>query len=482
MPAIPFAEYRPDVADIDIGYTRNISNVIPGSSSYRPVKSLTVFSNALTARCQGAISVFALSGVPYNFAGDATKLYLLESATFGDKSKAGGYATASGDQWRFDVYGSRLIAVNGADTPQKWTLASSTIFADLGGSPPVAKYVAVVREFVFLANLTGSPNKARWCAFNNFEGWTIGIDQCNEQEFPVGGGIQGIVGGEVVYVFLKTAIYYGAYVGGDVIFQFDELESGHGCLAPGGIIKAGDTIYFIDRTGFYSLTGDVFTPIGEDKVDRTFLADLNQNYLDRIWGVYDWENRLVMWGYPSIASTTGGIDKILIYNPASGRWSITSIAAQVIYMSLQTGYTLDSLTNLGFTLDTLPASLDSPIWMGGALKLAAFNTDNKLAHFTGAPLAAQISTAEIQPNPGGRVIVTRGVPLVDASAATLSIGRRERYSDTVSYGTDAAMSASGACGVHRTGRSVQARVSIPAGTVWTHASGVHLDFRPVGRR
>ena len=482
MPVFPFAEYRPDVADIDTGYTRNISNVIPGASSYRPVKSLTAFSNALTARCQGAIAVFALSGVPYNFAGDATKLYMLEAAAFSDKSKVGGYATALDGQWRFDVYGARLIAVNGTDAPQKWTLASSTIFANLGGSPPAAKYVAVVREFVFLGNLTGAPNKVRWSGFNDSEGWTTGVNQCNEQEFPVGGGIQGLVGGEVVYVFLKTAIYYGSYVGGDVIFQFNELEAGHGCLAPGGIIKTGNVIYFIDRTGFYSLAGNAFTAIGEDKVNRTFLADLNQNYLDRIWGVYDWENQLVIWGYPSIASTTGAIDKILIYNPAAERWSIASIAAQVAYMSLQTGYTLDGLTSLGFTLDTLPASLDSSVWMGGALKLAAFNADNKLAHFSGAPLAAQISTAEVQPNSGGRVLVTRGVPLVDASAATLSIGRRERYSDAVSYGTETAMSASGACGAHRTGRSVLARVSIPAGEAWTHASGVHLDLRPAGRR
>ena len=480
MPQYPFAEYRPDVADIDTGFTRNINNVIAAGQSYRPLKSMNTFSSALTARCQGAVSAFALSGVSSTFAGDASKLYLLESATFSDKSKVGGYATVATDRWDFDVFGSRLIAVNGTDTPQKWTLASSTIFADLAGTPPVAKYVAVVRDFVFMGNISGAANRVKWSGFNDSEGWTVGTNQCNQQDFPTGGSVQGIVGGEMVYVFLRTAIYAGAYVGGETIFQFDELENGHGCLARGGIVRAGDITYFIDRTGFYSLAGGQIQAIGKERVDRTFLSDLNQSYLERISGCYDWVNGVVVWGYPSLASSTGVIDKLLIYNPAEQRWTPADVSAEIVFMSLQAGYTLDGLTALGYTLDTLPASLDSSLWKGGALQLAAFDTAHKLAHFSGAPLQARVATAEIQPVQGGRAYVDKGIPMIDASAATLNVGTRERYADSVAYGDESAMTVHGTCGVNRSGRSITGRVTIPAGELWTHASGLILDVTPAG--
>ena len=53
MPPLPFAEWAPDSPDLG-DTARDASGVIPEKDGYRPFKSLSTVSNALTARAQGA--------------------------------------------------------------------------------------------------------------------------------------------------------------------------------------------------------------------------------------------------------------------------------------------------------------------------------------------------------------------------------------------------------------------------------------------
>ena len=64
-------------------------------------------------------------------------------------------------------------AVNGADAAQSFDLAAGAAFAALGGAPPVAKYVAVVREQVVMANVSGAPQRVQFSAIDNAADWTV---------------------------------------------------------------------------------------------------------------------------------------------------------------------------------------------------------------------------------------------------------------------------------------------------------------------
>src|SRR5687768_3359675 len=100
MPLIPFAEYRPDMPALG-EWSRDATNVVPAEASYRPLNSLSGVSNALTARAQGAAWFRGTGGAVKMFAGDATKLYLLSSATWSDVSQAATtYAPGADGTWR----------------------------------------------------------------------------------------------------------------------------------------------------------------------------------------------------------------------------------------------------------------------------------------------------------------------------------------------------------------------------------------------
>lgn len=81
MPPIPFAEFRPDMPALS-SWAREAQNVVPAEESYRPLNELSGVSSALTARAQGAAWFRGTAGATKMFAGDATKLYLLSSATW----------------------------------------------------------------------------------------------------------------------------------------------------------------------------------------------------------------------------------------------------------------------------------------------------------------------------------------------------------------------------------------------------------------
>lgn len=81
MTTIPFAEWRPDMPALG-PWAREATNVIADVESYRPFNALATVSNALTARAQGAAWFRGTAGATKMFAGDASKLYLLNGATW----------------------------------------------------------------------------------------------------------------------------------------------------------------------------------------------------------------------------------------------------------------------------------------------------------------------------------------------------------------------------------------------------------------
>ena len=72
-------------------------------------------------------------------------------------------------------------------------LAVSSAFDDVAATAPIAKDIAVVRDFVFAANLLNGdePDKVQWSDINDETDWTSGAtSQSDFQIIPDGGNIQ----------------------------------------------------------------------------------------------------------------------------------------------------------------------------------------------------------------------------------------------------------------------------------------------------
>lgn len=486
---IAIAEWRPDAPAL-AQFAREALNVIPRAMSYGPVGALAETGSALTARCQGAFAAMDINGDVHNFAGDATKLYKYNTSTavWNDVTRAvgGAYATASAGRWTFSLFGSTVIAVNGVDNPQYYTIGTSSAFALLAGSPPVAEITATVGDFSFLGAISGAGNRIKWSGINDYDDWTIAAaTQSDQQDLPSGGKVMGIVGTETGgLIFQERGVRQITYVGPPVIFQINVISENTGTPAAGSIASNGDDVFYLGNRGFMQITGGRAGAIGDEKIDRYFFERLDFANRHRVTSCIDFENSLYVVGWPDTgdAATPGNI---FFYHWPSGRWSRAEVTHDMLYNGASgAAVTVEGWDALFANLDAMNISIDDPSLAAAAKYVpAAFTTAKKYATFGGANLAATIETQEaaILGESRARLISVR--PMVDGGSPTVSVGVRDTQQGSVSYGNDVSITAFGACPQRATGRYIRGRIKIPAASTWTHAIGLDdIKANTVGMR
>lgn len=486
IPFIEFAPYLPDLPPRNNPGALEAKNVIPKLKSYGPFPDFSPDTAALTARCQGAFSCRDLTGAVHNFAGDATKLYKLDSGgtTWDDVSRTvgGAYAVDTANGWSFAQFGNYVIATNGTDVPQLYTLGTSTDFAALSGSPPTGRFCATVREFVVIGRVTSLFNEVRWSAFNDPTGsWAISsTTQADLQDIADGGQVMGIVGGPAMTVFQRNAITRGTYIGGDFIFQFDRVSRSIGASAENSIAAFQNDVFFLSDDGFWRLVNGVqLQPIGDSAVNKTFFegADtaFDPSYPHRVVGAIDPQRSLYVVIYPGPGNSSGTPNMGMIYHWPSNRWARFERSMEWVYAAQsQSGYTLDTLDTPMPSIDGAPQiSLDSPIWSGsGRIVLGGFDTSHKQGFFNGANLEATVDTGEFALFPGRRARVTSARPICDGGTPSITPITRDRPTEGVAIGTAVSVNAYGACPLLSEARYFRARVKVPAGDTWTHMHGI----------
>jgi hypothetical protein len=489
---IKFGEWLPDLPDLNNPGVTLAKNVLPLGDSYQQFPNATVYSNALTARCQGFVSTKDNSGNTINFSGNATKLYKSAIGVFSDVSKTGGYTTSDEEFWYWTRFNNYLIATNFSDAIQVFTIGSSTKFADLAASAPKARYSANIRNFLVVANTFDSvdglvPHRVRWSALNDPTSWTVSATtQADYQDLnPDNGWIQQIIGGEYGVIFQERAINRMSYVGSPVVWQFDEVETGKGLVASGSAVKVGNYIFYLGIDGFYVFDGSRSQSISENKISRYFWNDVDLTYLSRISSTVDYDKQIIYWLYPRNGNSIP--NRILCFNystSATKRWTFLDVGSiEILKTSLTEGYTLEQLDTVSSSLDALPFSLDSRVWTGENYILSGFNTDHKQINFNGSTyLDAVIETQEGQLTDGGRTELKLLRPLIDGNGAvTLQVGTRNKLTDSVAWGSAIAANSIGECPVRSNARYHRVRVNISGG--FTHAIGVDvLKFSNAGER
>lgn len=490
---IPFGEYLPDLPPFMNPGALEALNVIPGAGGYRPLAAFSSVTSALTARSQGAATFRNLAGTIFNFAGDATKLYKLDSTglVWDDVSRAVGgvYATGSDGRWVFTQHGNSAFASNGVDALQEFTMGTDTLFALAVGSPPISTFLATIKDFLFLGRVASANNRVQWSGYNDPTTFTVSqTTQADQQDFADGGYVMGMIGGESGLVFRRNAIARAIYIGPPPIFQFDEISKTIGCMAEGSIASYEQDCFFLSDSGFQQILGQTqIVPIGSEKIDRYFLNDLDQSYLHRITSAISPQDKLYVVGYAGAGNSGGTPNRLLLYHWPTGRWSRAEIDHEIIYAAAsQSGYTLDGLDAVNASIDALAYSLDSPIWSGtGRYLLSGFATTHKSGFFNGANMAATVDTAEAQLFTGQRAMVSGLRPLVDGSSATITVTpiTRNRHHDVPVTGAAAAMQSDGFVPLRFNARYARARIAVAAGGTWITIQGVDdIEAEPAGFR
>jgi hypothetical protein len=307
--------------------------------------------------------------------------------------------------------------------------------------------------------------------------WTSGVSQSDYQDLADGGIVRGVAGGEYGVIFQDRSIRTLTYApGSPYVFGIERIAKDDGLLAPYSLINAQDSVFFLSPQGFKMLAPGVATatPIGKEKVDRTFFADCDLSSLQMVIGCADPTTTRVYWAYKSVNGIAGQFDKILCYDWALQKWSIIVTSGEFLSTLARPGLTLEGVdAAYGSNIDTLTiGSLDN-ISTAAISAFSGFNTSHVLGFFSGTNMEATLETPE-QGGDGRRIFVRGFRPITDAATTYGSCSARETAQATATYSTETLVNAIGQCPQRVSTRYARGKVRIPAQS-WTFAAGVEPD-------
>lgn len=483
---IPFGPWEPDRAAFQSNALTDALNVVPVSGGYGPTYDFQNLEGvSLPTPILGAEVLSNTSEGTFIYAGSGDELFLSENgAAFTSIYSAPG-PVSDFTRWQFARFVGKAIAVNPEVAPVGGDLGDA--MTPLGGSPPPAKAVGVVGDFLVLGDLDDGidglrPNRVRWSGFRNPNAW--GTDVATQADFndmpDEGGVVQAIIGREFGTVFQRYSISRMTYVGPPLVFRFDVVEKKRGAVAPGSVIDAGLIAAYIADDGFFLWDGTSSTPIGDKRVNEYFRNRIYPNSEYRLCGAFDPLATTVSWAYAT--DDTGVLNERLIYNLNENRWTRSDLHGQWFMSGFDIGYTLEQLDQFG-ELDELPFSLDDPRLRGGRARGVGFDEEGNYGPLVGTSLQGVIETGDFQTAPGKRADVNGVRPQVDAVDLVCAIGARaQSLSDPVVWTADSPLAVDGACPLRSSGRFMRSRTTIRENQTWSRATGVEVNVKQGGKR
>ena len=390
MPVLPFSEYRPDVSDYNGQTSRNITNALPRGDGYGPQPALGAVTTSLPAPCRGTFLSRNADGSVNIFAGTSTDLYQLNngSGIWTRVSRAGGYnALSTTANWQFAQFNNYVFATQVNDVLQIWDTTASTLFANQAGSPPQAAFITVVNSFLVLCGIAANNvYRIQWSGLNDVSSsssFTPGVNSSDYQDLGDGGLVRGASGGEYGVIFQDQVIRRLLYAPGTAyIFQIERIATEDGLYAPYSLIRAGNNVFWLSPSGFKVLPpGGVPTPIGRERVDRTFFADVDFANPQLIIGSCDPADTHVRWAYKSLGNSAMTCDKQIGYDWALDKWFLINgggyAGVEYIASLAQPGITLEGVdaayglgTPVAVTSLTSGSSTVTAVWSKAAHGLA----------------------------------------------------------------------------------------------------------------
>ena len=471
---LQFKDWLPDLPD-NSGSLNDAKNVYPVGIGYSAFPSAAEYSNSASENLN-SVFVAKFGTTVEVFAGSATKLFKLNLSTLAltDVSKSGGYSGSG--VFKFEQFGGVVLACNGTEKIQAWTIGTSTAFADVAAAAPAPKDIAIVRDFVFAVNIGATPDKVNWSDINDETDWVSGsTSQSDFQIIPDGGNIQAVTGGEFGLIFLEKSVTRASYVGSPLFFQFDTISNGQGCLEGNSVINYGNLSFWLSDDGWYSSNGEAVTNIGLEKVDRFFFNRVDMTKLSTINAAVDPVKNLVIWNF----ANTSGNRELLIYNWELQKWSRAETTSDVVGTMASITTSLEGLSSVfGYTdIDSMPASLDSRLFIGDKFLLAG-TKGNKIVTFTGTPITPQLITTDVEV--GYNSVATLARPQIDNGTAQVAVASRRELDDNIEFSAFVPATTEGRCSLRSAGRYHRFNVQ-PTGS-WTTAMAVDVDLKPQGNR
>ena len=487
MKRILFGEWLPDMPDSTGQETLNLEmafNVYSSTTGYSPFPKASLISSG-TDDGEDINKLFLAKKdeLILAFGGTNKNIYLYNNlvaraSSISNVSKGGGYSNPA-VAWDFASFGNTVLATNGADKIQRYVIGDASNFADISEAP-VCNTIAVVRDFIFAGYCDGDSQKVQWSDLNNENVWeSSDSNQADFQILPSGGSIKAITGGEFGLILQEKAITRASYIGTPLVFQFDQISDNTGCLTGKSAIQYSGMTYFLSESGFMVCDGSTVKNIGAGKINNHFFETLDSTQIETMDVAIDPLKNLIVWNYPTATRVTKEDDRLLImYNYETGRWTSGSTSSQVVAQLATQGRPLDGLDSDYPTLEEMPLSLDSPLFIGGEFAFCGAIKD-KVCSFNLYNESTYLTTSDIEQ--GVFSVATSAMPIIENGSATFQIASRNNLNQNIEWSADSVTSPENRADLRSGGRYHRLRVK-PTGAGWTHAIGFDLTVTPQGSR
>lgn len=481
---IPLGPFEPDKSPFNATVSQNVVNALPVANGWGPMPGLSIISQALPGECRGAVYVRTAAGTYSIIAGTETGLYLLDTTDYSWTDISGPsapYAVPLQDSWTFTRFGDKLVAHNLTDPIQVYDIDGGGDFADLAGSPPRAKYSWVSGDFLVLGYLEGAAGQktVRWSGLNDIEHWVPKKKGSDFQELPEGDEVMGGFGEQGgFYVIQRSAMQYFPFSpASGFTFTRTVLNPKQGTLAPRSIVSIGPGLFFyLSEDGFFG--GVDRKPIGAERVDRWFWDTVDQTYLGDVQGAADPFEKIVWWKF----RLADGSGRRIGYDWQLDRWCTTDLNVGEMVALATPGITWDGLDALYSQIEDVSEPFDSRLFSGGRPTFSTFTTDNKLAYFSGANLATEIDTADVEIDGMARAFVNGARVATDATNFTLMDGVRDHHGAASVWSAPSSINRAGLVPLRSDGRLHKFRLKIAEGVDWTVASSINVNAQPSGQQ
>jgi hypothetical protein len=441
---------------------------------YRPIGQWAQIISALPAAPRGGASFTSPQGVSSIIAGTSTALY--RGLTGGFTSIGTGYSLQDNGRWRFAQFGGLAIATNGADAMQKIDLADFTVSV-LGGSPPKFEMLAVVKDFLVGGVMNGNIQALAWSAINNAEGWTFGTDQSDYQIMPSGGKITGILSGEFGVILQRSRICRMDYVGGNTIFEINEVSSNIGCVSVHTVAQWGRLGFFWSDQGPMMWDGSQIVPIGEEVITRTIQSLYDKDDWPSISTAIDPINGVVIWALP---------DQMIGYNwkiPEAGAGSPCPMSRRSSSAASRATFRSTSKTRQS-AQPTM--TLTARLWFRWTIQASGAAIPGCTCSMVRMRWARSPARQWRRRSRSGIWSCSRaGVPICAGcvprrmrfQGMTLTLSYKQRLGDSLTNDSYTSLTTSGDMPVRTSGRYVRPKLVYAAGTTWTYAKGLDLTAK-----
>lgn len=409
-----FKEWLPDQPELGNHGLIEATNTLPVVSGYKPMPSIAYTAGAATVPGGTAYLAYIANGATKG----SSYFHLVSNGVYRDANgtQTAGTFSFSPSSIDFSQYENVVLFASGGNALAYRTLGAvtsggSNTFNSITGGP-LAGCVGVVGQFVVAGDISSTDgaiksNYVQWSAIDNPVSFpepgsaTAIAAQAGEQGlYEYYGPVRKVHGGDQFGVVLQAkAVTRMTYIGGSAVFQFDLIDSVHGCVDRHASINVGGVIYYVSPTGFCRTNGSGVELIGEGKVDDEWAAATQTS--QSISCAWDPVNELVCFGKGS---------RIFFYNPTNGNWSSSNQTHQFL------------ITPAINPTQPRPLQLYDASGVMGAL--------------SGTPGTAVFTTGEVEMKPGGYSHLSGFKPLVSGATAvsmTVAVGTRNGQDTAPSF-------------------------------------------------